>query len=150
MKLPKEIRERFSRYGRQGGKARSARLSPERRQAIAQRAASLRWISERFGDPSFATLGLPGGDIVDAGLADLALGKITVESLVVSVAAPRLRREGIPVGQVQAEPEDRLYELLSRTEGELAYARYRAHLQQISSFADGCRYARGVGDLAAT
>jgi len=142
MKLPKEIRKRFVTYGREGGKTRAARMSSEARRATARRAASSRWIRERFGDSSLAELGLPGGDMVDRGLADLADGTISPESLVVSLAAPRLRREGLPIGSVQADPEDRLYELLSRATGDLAHARYAAYLQQIASFADACRFAR--------
>lgn len=142
MKLPREIRERFIRYGREGGKARAARMSSEARRATARRAASSRWIRERFGASSFAALGLPGGDIVDTGLAHLAEGAISPESLVVSLAAPRLRREGVPVGSVHADPEDRLYELLSRSTANLAHARYAAYLEQIASFADACRFAR--------
>ncbi|HET6628689.1 MAG TPA: hypothetical protein VFG91_02825 [Woeseiaceae bacterium] len=142
MKLPSEIRERFVRYGREGGKTRAARMSSDARQAAARHAASSRWIRERFGDSSFAALGLPGGDIVDRGLAHLADGTVSPESLVVSLAAPRLRREGVPVGSVEADPEDRLYELLSRTAGDLAHARYDAYLQQIASFADACRFVR--------
>lgn len=142
MKLPSEIRKRFIRYGREGGKARAARMSAEARRATARRAAASRWIRERFGASSFAALGLPGGDIVDTGLAHLAAGTISPESLVVSLAAPRLRREGVPIGSVQADPEDRLYELLSHTTGDLAHARYAAYLQQIASFADACRFAR--------
>jgi hypothetical protein len=142
MRLPKEIRKRFVTYGREGGKTRAARMSSEARRATARRAASSRWIRERFGDSSLAELGLPGGDMVDRGLADLADGTISLESLVVSLAAPRLRREGLPIGSVQADPEDRLYELLSRATGDLAHARYAAYLQQIASFADACRFAR--------
>ena len=88
------------------------------------------------------TLGLPGGEIVDAGLADLAAGKVTVESLLVSLAAPRLRREGVPLGPVYADPERRLYALLTRRDGDLAHARYGAYLRQMASFADACRAAR--------
>ena len=142
MKLPSEIRKRFMRYGRAGGKVRAARLSSEARRATACRAASSRWIRERFGASSLAALGLPGGEIVDTGLADLADGTVSAESLVVSLAAPRLRREGIPIGSVQTDPEDRLYDLLSRARGDLAHARYAAYLQQIASFADACRVAR--------
>jgi len=142
MKLPNDIRKRFIDYGRQGGNARAARLSADTRRATARRAATSRWTSERFGASSFAALGLPGGDIVDTGLADLADGTISAESLVVSLAAPRLRREGVPVGPVQTDPENRLYELLSAAMGDLAHARYAAHLQQIESFADACRFAR--------
>lgn len=59
-----------------------------------------------------------------------------------SLAAPRLRREGVPVVEVLDDPERRLYELLSRTEGDLAHARYNACLKQLVSFADACRLAR--------
>jgi hypothetical protein len=79
---------------------------------------------------------------VDAGLADLAAGRSTVESLAVSLAAARLRREGVPLGAIEEDPEDRLYDLLSRRDGDLAHARYGAHLRQLASFADACRIAR--------
>ena len=142
MKLPASVLEQFRRHGRNGGKARSARLEPEARRAIAHRAAAMRWIAARFGDSSFRALGLPGGELVDTGLADLASGKESVEGLIVSLAAPRLRREGIPVGRTYADPERRLYERLAQKEGDLAHARYGAYLRQITSFADACRTAR--------
>ncbi|MFV1960128.1 MAG: hypothetical protein ACC662_12035, partial [Planctomycetota bacterium] len=102
------------------------------------------WVRERFGDSSFAALGLPGGDIVDAGLADLAAGTTTIESLLVSLAAPRLKREGVPIGSVNEEPEESLFRLLDRTEVGLAHARYRALRRQIVSFADACSTARAA------
>ena len=142
MRLPTEIRERFRRYGRAGGRKRASRMTSEARRAVARRAATARWIRERFGSSSFEALGLPGGDMVDAGLAELADRKVTVLSLLVSLAAPRLRREGVPLSPVHANPEDRLFRLLSRSAGDLAHARYRAHLRQVSSFADACRRAR--------
>jgi hypothetical protein len=117
-------------------------MEPGERRLISRRAAIARWTRERFGAPSFQAVGLPGGEIVDAGLADLAAGVITIESLLVSLAAPRLRREGVPVRAPQADPEDRLYELVSRTEGDLAHARYDAYLRRLVSFADSCRWAR--------
>ena len=142
MRLPAEVRERFRRYGRDGGRARAARMHPDSRRAVARRAAAARWIRQRFGDSSFEALGLPGGDIVDAGLADLAAGKATVESMLVSLAAPRLRREGVPVGTVHENPEETLYDMLARSEGDLAHARYGAYLRRVVSFADACRGAR--------
>lgn len=142
MKLPTDIRKQFVRYGRRGGQARAALMSAEARKAVAHRAASSRWIRKRFGAASFAGLGLPGGDIVDTGLAHLADGTVSPESLVVSLAAPRLRREGVPIGTVHSDPEDRLYDLLSRTAAELAHARYAAYLEQVASFADSCHLAR--------
>lgn len=144
MKLPEDIRERFVRYGRQGGRARALRVNADGRRAIAQRAASSRWIRERFGDSSFAALGLPGGGLVDAGLAHLAEGTVSLEGLAVSLAAPRLRREGVPVptGSVHANAEDRLYDLLAARAPDLAHARYAAYLEQLASFADACRLVR--------
>ncbi len=140
--MPADIREQFRRYGRAGGEKRAARMSPEARATIARRAATARWIQARFGASSFEALGLPGGAIVDAGLADLAAGKTTPESLLVSLAAPRLRREGVPMGSVDADPEESLYRMLSLSEGDLAHARYGAYLRQTVSFADACRGAR--------
>jgi hypothetical protein len=142
MKLPRSVRSRFQRYGRQGGMARAARLSPRARQAVARRAASARWIRQRFGAATFEVLGLPGGRTVDQGLADLAEGRVSPEALLVSLSAPRLRREGVPVGAVLRKPEERLYRMLCRTEGDLAHARYKAWLRLAVSFADSCWLAR--------
>jgi hypothetical protein len=121
-------------------------MAPGARRAVARRAATARWIRDRFGSPRFAELGLPGGAILDAGLADLAAGETTQESLLVSLAAPRLRREGVPIGTVFRDPESHLYRLLSRTAGDLAHARYNALLRLMVSFADSCRMARIDGD----
>lgn len=117
-------------------------MSSEARIAVARRAAASRWLRRRFGATSFQALGLPGGELVDTGLADLARGKVGLESLLVSLAAARLRREGVPIGNVLEHPEDRLYELLARTSGDLAHARYGAYLRQMVSFANACRGAR--------
>jgi hypothetical protein len=146
MKLPESIREEFRRHGRAGGRARAGRMTPGARKAVARGAARRRWTRRRFGHASFAALGLPGGEIVDAGLADLDRQAETAESLLVSLAAPRLRREGVPLSrEVLPDPEERLYRLLERTAGTLAHARYSAYLRQASSFADACRIARRRG-----
>ena len=87
---------------------------------------------------------IPGGDLVDEGLTDLASGRTSAASLLVSLAAPRLRREGVPVTNTQPDPELQLYRLLSSTEGDLAYARYNAYLRLIVSFADSCSVARSA------
>lgn len=142
MKLPPEVLDRFRDYGRAGGRKRAAAMSAEARRGVARRAAAARWIRRRFGAPTFEAAGLPGGDFIDAGVSDLAHGKVTVESLLVSIAAPRLRREGVPIGNGLADPEERLFELISRTAPGLAHARYRALLRQAVSFADACRVAR--------
>lgn len=145
MDLPDEVRERFREYGRIGGRRRARRMTPVARRAAAKLAVVKRWIRHRFGAPSFAALGLPGGEFVDRGLEDLAYGRTTRESLGVSLAAPRLRREGVPVTDPLEDPERRLYESLSRTEGDLAHARYNACLRELVSFADACRSVRTDG-----
>ena len=146
MKLPKSVRERFRAYGRDGGRARAARMSPSARKLVARRAAIQRWIRARFGAPDFQTLGLPGAETIDAGLAALAAGEESIESLLVSLAAPRLRREGVPLPQdVFADADVRLYRLLEQTGSNLAHARYLAYLRQASSFADACSTARVTG-----
>ena len=142
MDLPPDVLQKFRRAGRRGGRRRAMRLSPRERRAAGRRAATARWIAERFGASSFAATGLPGAELVDAGLADLADGVTSNESLLVSLAAPRLRREGVPLGATEADPERRLYERLERSEGALAHARYNALRRRVVSFADACRLAR--------
>lgn len=144
MKLPPEVLEEFRCHGRRGGRERAARMSPEARSVGARKAATARWINERFGAPDFASVGLPAGELIDAGLRDLATGVTSVESLLISLAAPRLRREGVPVpvGVVERDPEQRLYDLLEQSEGGLAHARYNALRHQVVSFANACRLAR--------
>ena len=120
MQLPKEIRRRFQRYGKKGGRARAERLSAAARRAIARRAALRRWTEARFGNASFAALGLPGGEMIDSGLDDLVSGEETIESLVVSLAASRLQRESIPLPTtIFSDADTRLYRLLERTTGDL-------------------------------
>lgn len=143
MKLPPTVRERFRAHGRAGGRARAARMSPAARRGVARHAAVRRWLRVRFGAPGFAALGLPGGETIDAGLLSLARGEESVESLLVSLAAPRLRREGVPLPcDTIATPEMRLYRLLERRDGALAHARYLACLRQVESFANSCAAAR--------
>lgn len=142
MRLPPDVREQFRAHGRIGGRTRAARLSARQRRAVARKAATARWIRERFGATSFGELGLPGGDLVDAGLEALAEERSSRESLLVSLAAPRLRREGVPVGRTEEAAEERLYELLEEDSEQLAHARYLANLRQVASFADACRSAR--------
>lgn len=143
MKLPNTVRDRFRAYGRAGGRARAARMSSEARRTVARKAAIRRWTRVRFGSASLGALGLPGGEVIDAGLDALAAGEVSVESLVVSLAAPRLQREGVPLpGRLIPDADLRLYRLLERTSGDLAHARYLAYLRQVASFADSCSAAR--------
>jgi hypothetical protein len=121
-------------------------MSPESRKIVARTAAIRRWIRVRFGGASFEEVGLPGGEIIDKGLADLAKGKETIESLLVSLAAPRLKREGVPLPRYLFPDADLiLYRLLERQSDELAHTRYVALLRQAASFADACSDVRLTG-----
>lgn len=77
---------------------------------------------------------LPGGDLVADGLADLSRGAVTVEALLVSIGAPRLRRLGFAVPGALAEPEQRLYELLASDDPDAAHGRYNALVRRLVSF----------------
>lgn len=143
MKLPSDVREQFRKFGASGGRKRARRLSSAEKAAVARRAALRRWIAVRFGGLSLAALGLPGGELVDTGLDDLAAGRESMESLMISLAAPRLRREGIPLPkEVLPDADTRLYRWLERTSGELAHARYLACLRQMESFTNACASVR--------
>ncbi len=77
---------------------------------------------------------LPGADLVEHGLADLAAGLESIEALLVSIGAPRLRALGFPVERPFAEPERRLYERLSTLDPDAAHSRYNALIRRLVSF----------------
>ncbi len=78
--------------------------------------------------------GLPGGDLVERGVADLEQGLETTESLVVSIGARRLVDLGVPVTKPIASPETRLYERLAAEHLDSAHSRYNALLRRLVSF----------------
>jgi hypothetical protein len=85
--------------------------------------------------------GLPGHELVSAGLADLAAGRESEFSLLVAMAAPRLRTLGfdVPVGGDE-QPSHRLYELLA--ERDLgAHSAYNALVGRVVSFARAAEHA---------
>lgn len=78
---------------------------------------------------------LPGGDLVQQGLADLARGVETVPALLVAIGAPRLRRIGLPVAEHSlTSPERRLYDLLAQENSDSAHSRYNALVRRLVSF----------------
>ena len=86
--------------------------------------------------------GLPGAELVQKGLADLDEGTETVESLLVSVGAPRLRALGFDVHAPFDEPEERLYLLLARDDAAGAHSRYNALVRRLVSFERAAESAR--------
>ena len=80
------------------------------------------------------TAGLPGADLVEQGLADLARSEETVPSLLVSIGAPRLRLAGLDVPAALPDAEHRLYRLLEREGVDSAHGRYNALVRTLVSF----------------
>ncbi len=78
---------------------------------------------------------LPGGDIVRLGLADLAAGRTSEESLLVLIGAPRLRRLGFVIPDPDTpDPELELYARLSAKNPDAAHSRYNALIRLLVSF----------------
>jgi hypothetical protein len=78
---------------------------------------------------------IPGGDLVRKGLEDLAEGRESVEALLVSIGAPRLRAAGLPVPErTFPDPERKLYERLAQEDSDSAHSRYNALVRRLVSF----------------
>ena len=77
---------------------------------------------------------LPGGDLVERGLRDCASGLPSIEALLVSIGAPRLRRMGFEVSDPVPAAERRLYERLRAQDADSAHARYNALVRRLVSF----------------
>jgi hypothetical protein len=78
---------------------------------------------------------LPGSELVEPGLADLAEGRETLEALVVAIGAPKLRSLGLVVPRHSFEhPEHALYERLAQAEPESAHSRYNALIRRLVRF----------------
>jgi hypothetical protein len=79
----------------------------------------------------------PGHELVEKGLSDLRHGTTSAESLLVALAAPRLRRLGLavpPKADLPPDPELSLYRFLLRAFPEDAYSRYNALLRRLISY----------------
>jgi hypothetical protein len=83
---------------------------------------------------------LPGADLIERGLADLAAGIESKEALLVAIGAPRLARLGLLVTSDIPEPELRLYHLLHLENEDTAHSQYNALIRRLVSFerALGC------------
>jgi hypothetical protein len=79
--------------------------------------------------------GLPGGDLIQAGLDDLERGIESPQALLVAIGAPRLRRVGVPVPTHPfTSPEHRLYRSLAQANPDAAHGRYNALIRRLVSF----------------
>jgi len=80
---------------------------------------------------------LPGKELVDQGMADLAADNLTEAALLVLIAGPRLRGFGIPVPErPHTRPwEHLLYERLEDRLGAGAHSYYNSLIRRIVSYA---------------
>lgn len=78
---------------------------------------------------------LPGAELVQKGTADLQVGHVTPEALLVAIGEPRLRRIGIDLPPIALDqPEHRLYLLLAAEDPVTAHSRYNALIRRLVSF----------------
>jgi hypothetical protein len=83
-------------------------------------------------DAPFADL--PGADLVDRGVVDLAAGRASVEALLVSRATVRLRSCGVAVGEPLPDADRELYRMLGERDGGAAHSAYNALTRRLVSF----------------
>jgi hypothetical protein len=87
---------------------------------------------------------LPGAELIDQGLADLAARAETVPALLVSIARSKLRSLGLDVPDPGwAEPELRLYRLLRQQQPADAYGRYNSLIRRLVSYAQALEVREG-------
>jgi hypothetical protein len=87
---------------------------------------------------------VPGWELVSKGVADLQVGRSTIEAALVRSAAPRLRALGLPVADGAAELTDSsLYDLVVSEVGPArAHGRYNALRRRLASFLRAAPHAR--------
>jgi hypothetical protein len=85
---------------------------------------------------------LPGHELVQEGLRDLEMGRLTIPALLVAIGSPKLRRLGFAVPHFDVPvPEHRLYQELSRDDPDSAHSRYNALLRRLVSFEHAAEHA---------
>ncbi len=80
---------------------------------------------------------IPGDELVKPGLEDLSQGRLTMAALLVLIGAPRLRRLGIRIPQLDGsptEPEHALYQKLALENPQSAHSRYNALIRRLVSY----------------
>lgn len=80
-----------------------------------------------------ADCGLPGIELLQNGLRDLAAGQLTVEALLVAIGRRRLGRVGVVLPELALQvmqPEHQLYDLLTAQSSRNAHSRYNAFLRR--------------------
>src|SRR5215471_10984513 len=88
---------------------------------------------------------LPGEELVQQGLADLSENRLTDSSLLVLIAAPRLRRLGvlIPTPPFPRPYEHELYKRLDHRLGDGAHSYYNSLIRRVVSYARALEREQG-------
>lgn len=130
------VRKYLAEIGRRGGTRSRRALAPEQARAMVARREANRAVREfersAIGAPSSD---IPGVEIIRAGLHDLARREPSVDALLVSIAAPRLRQLGMRVPDGWPNPEDALFDRLEQMYHDGAHSRYNALIRRMVSFA---------------
>jgi len=77
---------------------------------------------------------LPGADLIQKGIHDLRENLVTIESMLVSIGAQRIREAGYDVPKALSTPEERLYALIAQQEGDGAHSQYNSFIRRLISF----------------
>ena len=77
---------------------------------------------------------LPGVEFIKKGLKDLKMKEETIESLLVSIASPRLIRLGFKIIDPYPDAENKLYRRLEKINPNNAHSQYNALIRRIVSF----------------
>lgn len=91
---------------------------------------------------------LPGEELVQQGLSDLANGQITDCSLLLLIAAPRLRRLGLAIPELDVDRhyEHELYGRLEQRLGTDAHSHYNSLIRRIVSYAHALEREQGMAE----
>lgn len=69
------------------------------------------------------------------GITDLLRKRETIPALLVAIGAPKLRKLGVNLpSTLPANPEHRLYDLLSAENSDTAHSKYNALIRKLVSF----------------
>ena len=78
---------------------------------------------------------LPGAELITRGFVDLENGVVSIESLLVSMASPRLETLALPLPTSPLiSPELTLYRMLEEQYGLGAHSKYNAYVRRLVSF----------------
>ena len=122
-----EVRKYLSAIGQRGGRKSRRVLDSETARAMVRVREARRAHRRNYGR-------YPGGDLVERGLKDLEAGHESIDSLLVSIGAPRLRRLGFDIERPFSSAEHRLYDLLAQEAPDRAHSRYNALIRRLVSF----------------